>query len=245
MVDGLVLAPGTVHLWRAKLLCSENQMADCESVLSPEEMANAKRFIKQSDQIKFMVSKAMTRKVLSRYLNCTPEKIVFHIGEHGKPFIAETDLQFNVSHAGDYFLLGVTLKNKIGVDIEHEKKAVDYVGIAERFFALSEYETIAQLPVAKQKAAFYRCWTLKEAFIKATGLGLSFGLSNFEVDAIERGDQSKLLRVNGKAADAQAWTLLSIALPNLSGYFAAVAVEGTNHQLDCFDVTIDKLIHDR
>ncbi|MCX7124691.1 MAG: 4'-phosphopantetheinyl transferase superfamily protein [Gammaproteobacteria bacterium] len=220
-----MLEAGIVHLWRAHLSV-EGDFADCESVLSEEEMARGKRFIKKTAQIKFILSKAITRKVLSYYLNCSPSEVIFNVGTHGKPFISSTNLQFNVSHSGDYLLIGVTNENAIGVDVEHEKNNKDFMGLAKRFFALAEYEAI--LKCDDQRAAFYRCWTCKEAFIKATGLGLSFGLSDFEVGA------TGLLSVSHDGYSASDWALLSVAL-GIENYFSALAVKGSVDEVTFWD----------
>ena len=214
----LSLAPGCVHLWRSHL-STGNNISNFEAILSAEELTRVKRFIKTSDQIKFALSRAITRKVLAYYLDCMPEKIIFSIGEHGKPFVANADLQFNVSHSGDYVLIAATRSNPIGVDIECDKNNSDFLALSKRFFALSEHEAI--LKCDDQRSAFYRCWTCKEAFIKATGLGLSFGLNNFEID-VNRGS---LLAVSRDGFFVNDFTLRSLVLDVL-GYYGALVAKG-------------------
>src|SRR3989338_4231829 len=109
-------------------------------------------------------SREIAHAILSKYL--PPQEIIFENNSHGKPYLKNHALEFNFSHAGDYLLLAVTLKNKIGIDIEREKNNKDFLAIAKRFFAESEYKALTALPETAQKQAFYRCWTLKEAFIK-------------------------------------------------------------------------------
>lgn len=163
-----------VHIWCVNL---SDISTNIESVYS-----TANGSVSASDRAnkQKIFSKTITRKILSSYLNCSPQEIEFSIGDHGKPSIKNSDVQFNVSDSGDYLLLGVTLHDPIGVDIECTNRNVDYLALAKRFFTVLEYEAIAHSH--DQKAAFFRCWTQKEAFIKATGMGLSFGLSNFDVD---------------------------------------------------------------
>ncbi|MCX7120256.1 MAG: 4'-phosphopantetheinyl transferase superfamily protein [Gammaproteobacteria bacterium] len=214
----MTLSQGMVHLWQAHLPL-DGDVYQYESILSPDELERGRRFIKKSDQVKFILSKGITRKILSRYLHCPPEKIVFSVGEHGKPFVADVDLQFNVSHSGEYLLIGVVRENTIGVDIECEKKNTDFLGLAKRFFTPFEYEAI--LNASDQRAAFYRCWVFKEAFIKTTGLGLSFGLENFEVDVM----RSSLLSISDKRFSSEVFVLGSITLDDPS-YYGAFSVKG-------------------
>lgn len=224
-----MMVSGCVHLWQAQL-SKETTDLHAESILSAMELARAKQFIKPIDQTKFIVSKAITRKILARYLHCHPVDVQFYVGEHGKPFIIESDLQFNVSHSGDYLLLGVTRENAIGVDIECARASHDFLALAKRFFADSEYHAI--LTSDDQRAAFYRCWTCKEAFIKATGLGLSFGLNNFVVDMIT----SSLLCVSRNGYVAKNWTVQSIALNQIADCYAAFSVKNAVKKLVVFNV---------
>lgn len=217
------LKVGAVHLWLAPLSHLKDHPVHIENILSNDEVARAKRFIKPSDQEKYIASRIIIRRILARYLSMNPIDIIFDVNDHGKPYIKNQSVQFNFSHAGDYLLLGVTLNNKVGVDIEYEKNNNDFLSIAERFFSPYEYQAIINLAPQEQKAAFYHCWTLKEAFIKATGLGLSFGLSNFEV-SIQGAESSALRQVQNDSPEN--WTLQSIVLPDLQHYHAAYALEG-------------------
>ena len=213
-----------VHLWLVRL---SGDIAGCESVLSNEESLRAKRFVRKADQEKFILGKAVTRKILSRYLGCAPDAIQFDIGLHGKPFVRHAQLQFNVSHAGDFLLLGLSSERHIGVDIEFQKKNVDCLALSKRFFSISEYEAIAA--ASDPVAAFYRCWTCKEAFIKATGFGLSFGLSDFVVDV----DRGALLSVRREDFLARDFVLRTITT-EIPDYFAAFVVQGSVEQVKFF-----------
>lgn len=171
-------------------------------------------------------SETLAIQVLQNYL---PEahQIVFERGSHGKPFLKNHTLEFNFSHSGDYFLMAVSHR-PVGIDIEHMRDNKDFMAIAKRFFANQEYQMLITLPPTEQKAAFYRCWTLKEAYIKATGLGLSLGLANFEVDFLTH-EKSCLV----KAHDDNLWTLHSIAL-EFPGYYAALCVQDHYNTLQFF-----------
>ena len=226
-----VLRSSDVHVWRA-FFDGRRQSGD---VLSTEELLRARRLVQSIDQEKFIFARTVLRRVLSTYLNVLPEEITFETGEHGKPFVRDSDVQFNVSHSGDCVLIGVIQHNSIGVDVECVRSKQDYRGIAKRFFSVAEYAAIelSEKPVE----AFYRCWTRKEAFLKATGMGLSFGLSNFDVSVSElSGQESALLNVRNKAYDASAWFVQSISLDHgADSYYAAIATPQFKHKVFYYD----------
>ena len=223
----LSVSSDVVHIWHTRLDCLTHPLETYQHTLSSSEIMRGNRFINKTDQVKFFQSKAILRQVLSMYLKIRPEKIEFEIGKNGKPYLVNTDLQFNLSHSGDFLLIAVTKKNEIGVDVECVRKKQDFLSLAERFFTTSEYEAIKKLSSENQVAAFYRCWTRKEAFMKATGLGLSFGLSEFEV-AVENLllTNSALLSIKKDNAESKKWTLQSVDMRDFSEtYFAAFAVK--------------------
>lgn len=195
---------------------------DC---LTDEEKKRAAKFVRTDDQQKWLFARAMLRRVLSSYLSCAPLDMTFEINSHGKPFVRDSDVKFNLSHAGDCVLIGVTLQYDIGVDIEKARENKNILALSKRFFSSSEY--LAIQAAENPQAAFYRGWTRKEAFIKATGLGLSFGLSNFEVDVSDCADNaSSLISVQGDAEAAKQWCVRSIAFSDIEqNYFAAFAVK--------------------
>jgi len=220
-----------VHVWRA-FFCAEKKS---EAVLSAEELALAKRLVRPMDQEKSIFARTVLRRVLSHYLSISPEQIEFAIGEHGKPFVQDSDVQFNLSHSGDCVLIGVTQNQPIGVDVECVGPKQDYLALAKRFFSKAEFAAIQSSE--KSVEAFYRCWTRKEAFLKAIGLGLSFGLSNFEVSVSEiAAQQSALLNVHDKAYDASAWLVQSVSVgEGASSYYAAIAAHLPVHKVFYYD----------
>src|SRR3990167_1739329 len=237
----LSVTSGVVHLWRTRLICTDDQLVSYQRLLSADEMVRGNRFVKESDQIKFFVGKAILRQVLSLYLKIPPAQIVFMLGKNEKPYLSHRKLQFNLSHSGACQLIAVTAEDEIGVDVEHARIKQDCLALAERFFAKSEYEAIKKLPAENQMAAFYRCWTRKEAFIKATGLGLSFGLSEFEVGVTEISSQhSALLSIKNDTCIAKKWILQSVAIDDFSeNYFAAFAVQKAVTSVVCWNYSID------
>lgn len=171
-------------------------------------------------------ARGWTRRILSRYLDCNPEEISFTYGEHGKPRIeAGVDLEFNLSHAGELALLAVTRGRRVGVDIERWDRPVDHLAVARRFFSAAEQEAIlavAQEP-AELCAAFFACWSRKEAYLKATGEGLSRGLSTFDV-TVSPGAPARLLADRRDPDATGRWRLVEVSVPErYSGALVAEA----------------------
>lgn len=168
-------------IWQVALDQPAGVVAACESFLSLSEAVRAKRYATLQLRSRFLVGRASLRWILSRYLNEEPQQLLILQGPYGKPFLARHSLWFNVSHSHDRMLCGVTRRGPIGVDIERIDGARDLRGIARRYFAVGEYRRFEDLRDCDRLRGFYECWTRKEAFIKATGAGLSQELKSFEV----------------------------------------------------------------
>lgn len=232
-IPGWSLCPGDlslkndeVHVWRCSLDQDPHQIKLLESNLSENELKRAGRFKSVNGRIHFTVSRGVLRALLGRYLKLAPKDIKFRYGRHGKPSLAaESDsyLSFNVSHSGNVSLYAFAYKSRIGVDIEYMRGERNFQGIAERFYSSGEVTALNALSKDKQLEAFFRLWTCKEAYLKAIGTGLSFGLDKVEID-IADGTDSVLACVNGDADEAVGWTLKDLDVA--TGYAAALAVNG-------------------
>jgi len=223
------LAAGEVHVWTAGLdLGSE---AAALGVLSPDELLRARRFHFPRDRRRFAVARATLRVLLGGYLDTPPEALRFSYGEHGKPRIPGVRLRFNVSHSGGRALLAFAFDRELGIDLEQERPLDDARELAERYFAPGEARALGELPEPELIPAFFRCWTRKEAFIKATGKGLTQALDAFEV-SFAPGERARLLHVDGRPAEKQPFRLES--LDPGPGFSAAMAVEGPEGPVSCF-----------
>lgn len=125
------------------------------------------------------------RTVLAGYLGDDPKQVRFSTGLYGKPLLVGHDLQFNISHSGDWLVIAVANVSTVGVDVECVKPRASLDQVARRCFSETEYRHWRALPVDQQLRCFYRLWTIKEAFVKAVGRGLALGLSACEVDCVE------------------------------------------------------------
>lgn len=152
------------------------------ATLSPDEHARKNRFVFDRDRDAFVAGRGRLREILSGELGVPPADVVFDYGPNGKPAVAGGP-SFNLSHAGGIACLAVHADQPLGVDIEaHREIERD---VAKRFFSPVEYAALMALPEADRKAAFFRCWTRKEAVIKALGGGLSIPLGAFDVSLDE------------------------------------------------------------
>ena len=172
-------------MWRVGLDTSEFVRVASERPLSDEERERASRFATEQLRHRFVVSRGVTRMLLGSYVERDPGNLQFHIGEHGKPFLAgedaATDLHFNVSHSQDLALIAATRSGAIGVDLEWIRSDLDQAELASRFFSERESARLLALDSAAQIEHFFELWTCKEAFVKAQGGGVSYGLSRFDV----------------------------------------------------------------
>jgi len=230
-----VLSKDEVHLWRASLNQPTSLVQQLAQTLSVNEQVRADRFCFEKDRWHFIVSRGLLRTILSRYLGMEPSQLQFYYGAHNKPALAATSssstLQFNLSHSHELALYAVTCDREIGIDLEHIRPISNTEQIAQRFFSDREYAVLCTLPQSQKQAAFFNCWTRKEAYIKATGRGLSLPLNQFEV-SLTPGEPAALLGTLGEPQEASRWSLRELT-PDPE-YVAALAVEGNGWQLQCF-----------
>lgn len=222
--DKLNLNTNQVDVWRVSLNNLPDSVQSAESTLSDDESQGATRFRFDADRHRFTVSHIALRDVLSRYLHIEPGEINFTVGEYGKPVITSNlKLDFNLSHSGDYALIAVAREHKVGVDVELFRDNMEVEKIAHRFFSEKENAELMSLSSEQQQIGFFNCWTRKEAYIKAHGLGLSLPLDSFDVSLTP--NESAVLRATRPNPDeASRWTLLSLDVED--HYAGAVAVEG-------------------
>lgn len=209
-----------LDLWRIAIDFSPtNRLDSLLALLSAEERARAGRFTAADARTRFITVRAALRDILSRYLASDRLDVPFSSGPHGKPALAGSDLAFNLAHSGGMALVGVARGTEIGVDIEKIREGRDLENIAARFFSLAEESALARLSEEEYLPAFYRCWSRKEAVIKALGEGLACPLHSFDVSI---GDHDpRLIEFRRPGIDAGRWTMLQVDLH--PGYAAAAA----------------------
>jgi len=215
-------APGFVHLWRRALHASAAEVNSHYGLLSNEEKERALRFRIEQPRQNFVLTRGTLRLLLARYLGRTPQQVHLRNAANGKPSLEdEQELCFNVSHTDGLALMAFAKRRAIGVDVENVGRATEVEQVAERFFSESEQQALRQLSGEELKAAFFRCWTRKEAYIKARGNGLSLPLDQFDV-SIAADDEDALLATRPDPGESARWTISDVWLG--PGYAAAVAV---------------------
>ncbi len=158
---------------------TENQITNLSNFLSPEELTRAQTL--KHKQHHFLATRALVRKVLAHYTGITSASLEFARREQGKPYLANSPIYFNLSHSGNFAVLAVTTLGEIGIDIETIRPR-NFLAIAERYYHADELAHLLALPAAEREHYFFKLWTLKEAFFKATGGGISSGLDKAVFD---------------------------------------------------------------
>ena len=216
-VDG-----SSVDVWLVDL-SDETIVNQSFKLLSEDERERAAKFRFEKDRQHFIIARGVLRQVLALYLPEKPETLQFEYGRNGKPFLPKNPIQFNLSHAGKVALIALTKKNIIGIDVEVINPKMEVERVAQHFFAKGEIECLMSLPKSQRHEAFFNCWTRKEAFIKATGDGLSFPLDQFEV-TLKPDEKAELLITHFDKKERQKWSLFDVKIQE--GYKAALAMKG-------------------
>ena len=223
---GSSLGRGALHLWTSGLDRSPAEVEALASTLSSDERERAGRFHFERDRRRFTVGRGFLRTLLAQYLGRSAAALEFRYGPHGKPELAGrgavSGLRFNLSHSGGRALCALASDVAVGADLELTRSLDNLEGLAATVFSAGELATLHALPAPERQAAFYRCWTRKEAFIKALGDGLSCPLDRFDV-TLAPGEPARLLRIAGDPDGPERWSLHSFEDGEWVG---AVAVAG-------------------
>lgn len=209
-----------ITVWRIPLDPGSAPAPGALAELAPGERERAARFRADPLRNRWLHAHVALRRILARELAVAPSTLLYESGAEGKPRLATPTgarLEFNLSDSADLALVAVSRAGPVGVDVEFMSPQPDLDGVAESHFAPEELEALRALPPGDRLDAFYRVWTRKEAFIKAVGSGLAYGLERFAVTVATR--DARVTRVAEGAASA--WTLRSLSAPQ--GYAAALA----------------------
>jgi 4'-phosphopantetheinyl transferase len=231
----LALPADQVHVWRASLKLSQSSIASLRRTLTQDELNRAARYRAELDRDRFTASRGLLRAILGRYLGMPPERLRFSYGPYGKPALVPDSgsdkIQFNVSHCCDSAFLAFARNRRVGVDLECIRSLPEASQLADRYFSAKERLAFHALPEGERLSAFFRCWTRKEAFVKARGEGLALPLDGFDV-SLAPDEPAKLLAVREDAGEAARWSLRELPAP--PGHLAALAVEGSDWHLCCY-----------
>ena len=212
----------------------EKSLAPYWTLIDASERDRAERFRMGELRRRWVVARAALRTILACYASMRPSDVRFEFEANGKPILASPQirdgLHFNLSHSGDRALVGVSDFGPIGVDLECKKPIRYWREVAQRFFSACEVRQLESIPETEQLSAFYRCWTRKEAVIKASGEGLSARLDAFDVSLTPQ-VPARVLGGQHAGVSATGWHLEDLE-PG-TGYAGALALSG------CNDVDVD------
>ncbi|WAL58063.1 4'-phosphopantetheinyl transferase family protein [Thermocoleostomius sinensis] len=217
-----------MHIWRAKLDCSTQQLEQFALLLSPDEQTRANRFRFPRDRQRFVAGRGILRLILSCYLPLAADQLEFSYSARGKPSLsslqAATPLSFNVSHSHQIALYAITCNRLVGIDVEYNRPLQEMEQLAQRFFLPNEVALLNQCPIERRQALFFQLWTCKEAYLKATGEGLT-GLKRVEITNLS--DSIVAFAHNGHPTPN--WSMMQFS--PVVDYTAAIAIEG--HPIPC------------
>ncbi len=218
IAPGQRLLPGAVHLWC--FFYEGLALARYDALISPAERERLSRLRFERDREMFLATRALVRTVLSEYAAGAPDSWQFAQGPTGKPRVVGVDIEFNLSHTRGLVACAVS-RQRVGVDVERIEPDRDLDALARRYFSASEVDALFALPPGERAEHFFRCWTLKESFLKARGDGLSASLDWFSF-ALD-GDPIRVRFTPGAGDKAEDWRFA--ALRGSGVHALAVAAE--------------------
>lgn len=218
-----------VHVWRVRLPLREEGYEALWGLLMEEEREKVSRFRFEKDRRLAVVARGVLRQLLKYY---TQNPVDLSYNQYGKPYLPSSPLQFNVAHSGEVVLLAFTLVGLVGVDVEYMRDQVEFVDLAKHFFAPREVEMLMALPPRLRAQGFYNCWSRKEAYIKACGLGLALPLDSFAVSLSPDEPAALLSSHEGETSD---WSLFALETGHECAGALAVRHKEYKCVLRCFD----------
>jgi len=220
-----------VHVWQAPLNTVPPAFQELAALLPKHELKRVRSMWIPSVRDRYVISRIFLRTTLSFYLGTDATDIVFELSKFGKPYIAKSDLEFNLTHSANLALLAVASRRRVGIDVERVSLDPPVLDIARRFFSTDEYAALEALPSDLLPSAFYATWTRKEAFLKGVGLGIARHLAQVVVSISPR-EPAAVLRVDWDSSLAGRWNLCDLDVDK--GYCSCLAVEGHQVPIRCF-----------
>jgi 4'-phosphopantetheinyl transferase len=225
------LTPAEIHVWLAFYddIADERLHAAYRDLLAPAEKAQEPRFYFARDRRRYLVTRALVRTVLSRYVAIAPTEWVFVPNAYGRPDIANTQarhasLSFNISHTHSLIVLAITTRRTVGVDVENVRTRDAAIDVATHYFAPREVAALMTVPPHLQPYRFFEYWTFKEAYIKARGMGLSIPLDKFSFHYPD--DRAVALTIDPDLADDPGrWQFWQLRPSSTSEYLVAICAE--------------------
>ncbi len=226
------LSETVIRVWTIPLDAEWATTDALENVLSGAERERASRFLQAAARRRYSATRIALRHILSELVGVPAAALTFQTTSTGRPFLSqpgETGIDFNVSHTGSHALIAASRGRRVGVDIELIRPLANEEALVARLFSEEEQQEFRALPSEVRTRAFFSTWTRKEAFVKATGVGITDVLHRFAV-TVNPDEAPRLLRVDWPEEEVAAWGLVD--LPPPEGLASALAIEGWGWHLD-------------
>ncbi|MGN1166333.1 MAG: 4'-phosphopantetheinyl transferase family protein [Lachnospiraceae bacterium] len=212
--------PDELHIWIFSIKKSSLLTEDMKSL--PEyELKRAAAFSREEDRLRYLVSRSLLRKILSIYLELPASSFRFEKGEHGKPFLADQKIQFNLSHSEDYIALVFCANSPVGIDIEKIRPKARIESLVNRFFHPDEARIFSGLNEQQKIDFMFRGWTLREAFLKGIGCGLTLPTNSFSVTSST--EEPSTFYITKSQEDYSSWRIVSVPAPE--NYYCSAAYQ--------------------
>lgn len=233
--DNWTLDGAGAHVWLVAVKQMEQHLTRLELRLPRDERQRANTFRFARDRCEYIVAHGVLRTLLGSYLGLLPHLLTFCYGPYGKPALVHThgkrDVRFNLAHSHGHVVIGVTSHREIGVDIEYIQALPNTEQIVEAYLSPRERDSLRALPGPERNVAFFTCWSRKEAYTKAIGMGLTMPLDCFAV-SVAPNEPARLMDAVVDQRAISRWSLQD--LPTIPQYTAALAVEGHLGNLACW-----------
>lgn len=207
------------------IFCIDNfsLLADHMTALSPAEQKRASSLKQEQDQLRFIASRILLRRLLSLYLDLPADALLFQTGEHGKPYLCMDrqdlpQIYFNLSHSGDFVALAFSAATPVGIDIERTRKNIHAETLVRRFFHPDEYSEFLKLNDDDKQAFLFRRWTVREAFLKGLGKGFSISPDSFYIQ-----EHPCMYCIKKSQKDYSSWHIVSVPVPK--DYYCSIAYQ--------------------
>jgi 4'-phosphopantetheinyl transferase len=233
------LAKDVVHVWRIPVAADAAHANDFSYLLTPMEQARGSRYTRVDDRLRFELGRAVLRCLLARYLGVTPRQVGIDLDRAGKPVLDastradERMIHFNLSHSGGWIVAAFARSSAVGIDVEAVRAKSASAQLIEYLMSDNERQSLQTLPKQQQVAAFFKCWTSKEAFVKGLGVGLSVALKAIEV-SVDPEQPAQLLSAPPELSPDN-WYLRTLEFSE--GYAATLALAAASTEV--VDISVD------
>jgi 4'-phosphopantetheinyl transferase len=235
--DNLKLTPDHIDIWRTSLDLSSADVNEYFDLLDDGEKNRVDKYKSSKRSNEFIITRGLLRKIIAGLFKVPASSFQFKYTDKDKPFLTAdilgVPLSFNISHSSSCALIAIGLNRDLGIDIEKIREDIDFMKLARRFFSKKESESLGNYPNEDIPSAFFSCWSRKEAFVKAIGDGISFGLSEFSISISPDQKEIKLTTHYDPIA-ARSWSINNISTGD--EYMAAICSNRPGYEFRLWQV---------